>query len=89
MSCSRTGAARAWNGPVEYPRREFAEGADLIIDALFGAGLDRPIDGPAGLAIDGANESGVPTLAVDLNGLPRIVERVQAMLGEMNGPGNR
>jgi len=30
-----------------------------------------------------------PTLAVDLNGLPRIVERVQAMLGETNGPGNR
>jgi len=27
-----------------------------------------------------------PTLAVDLNGLPRIVERVQAMLGEMQGP---
>jgi predicted glycosyltransferase len=26
-----------------------------------------------------------PSLAVDLNGLPRIVERVQAMLGEMNG----
>jgi len=25
-----------------------------------------------------------PSLAVDLNGLPRIVERVQAMLGEMN-----
>jgi hydroxyethylthiazole kinase-like uncharacterized protein yjeF len=59
-------AARAWNGPVEYPRRDFAAGADLIIDALFGAGLDRPIDGPAGLVVDGANESGVPVLAVDL-----------------------
>jgi hydroxyethylthiazole kinase-like uncharacterized protein yjeF len=59
-------AARAWNGPVEYPRRDFAEGADLLVDALFGAGLDRPIDGPAGLAVDGANESGVPILAVDL-----------------------
>src|SRR5439155_2412169 len=59
-------AARGWNGPIEYPRRDFAQGADLIIDALFGAGLDRPIDGPAGLAVDGANESGVPILAVDL-----------------------
>lgn len=59
-------AARAWNGPVEPARRDFAEGADLIIDALFGAGLDRPIDGAAGVAVDGANENGAPILAVDL-----------------------
>ena len=59
-------AARAWNGPVEPARRDFAEGADLIIDALFGAGLDRPIDGAAGVAVDGANESGAAILAVDL-----------------------
>jgi hydroxyethylthiazole kinase-like uncharacterized protein yjeF len=59
-------AARAWAGPVEEPRRDFAVGFDLIIDALFGAGLDRPIDGEAGAAVDGANESGVPILAVDL-----------------------
>jgi hydroxyethylthiazole kinase-like uncharacterized protein yjeF len=59
-------AVRAWNGPVEQLRRDFAEGADLIVDALFGAGLDRPIDGAAGVAVDGANESGVPILAVDL-----------------------
>jgi hydroxyethylthiazole kinase-like uncharacterized protein yjeF len=59
-------AARAWNGPVELAGRAFADGADLIVDALFGAGLDRPIDGPAGVAVDGANESGMPILAVDL-----------------------
>ncbi len=59
-------AARAWGGQVQAPRRDFASGFDLIIDALFGAGLDRPIDGEAGAAVDGANESGVPILAVDL-----------------------
>jgi len=59
-------AARAWTGPVEAPRRDFADGAQLIIDALFGAGLDRPVEGAAASAIDGANESGVPILAVDL-----------------------
>jgi hydroxyethylthiazole kinase-like uncharacterized protein yjeF len=59
-------AARAWSGPVEKIRRDFASGVDLIIDALFGAGLDRPIEGEAGMAVDGANESAVPILAVDL-----------------------
>lgn len=59
-------AARSWRGPVERARRDFASGAHLIIDALFGAGLDRPIDGPAADVIDGANESGVPILSVDL-----------------------
>ncbi len=59
-------AARAWPGPVEAPNRDFAYGADLIIDALFGAGLDRPIEGAAAAAIDGANESGLPILAIDL-----------------------
>jgi hydroxyethylthiazole kinase-like uncharacterized protein yjeF len=58
--------ARAWSGPVERPRRDFAHGADLIIDALFGAGLDRPIAGEPATLIDGANESGLPILAVDL-----------------------
>jgi hydroxyethylthiazole kinase-like uncharacterized protein yjeF len=59
-------AMRAWHGRVEPARRDFAQGADLIVDALFGAGLDRPLDGPAAVAVDGANESGVPILAVDL-----------------------
>jgi hydroxyethylthiazole kinase-like uncharacterized protein yjeF len=58
--------ARAWTGAVEPVRRDFAYGADLVIDALFGAGLDRPVEGRAAEAIDGANESGVPILAVDL-----------------------
>ncbi len=58
--------ARRWTGPVVDAARNFGEGADLIIDALFGAGLDRPVEGPAAEAVDGANESGVPILAVDL-----------------------
>ena len=59
-------AARAWKGPVEPARRDFADGARLIIDALFGAGLDRPVTGTAAEVIDGANESGIPILSVDL-----------------------
>jgi hydroxyethylthiazole kinase-like uncharacterized protein yjeF len=58
--------AERWTGPLAASFRGFADGADLIIDALFGAGLDRPVEGPAAEAIDGANESGIPILSVDL-----------------------
>ena len=44
---------------------DFAK-ADLIIDALFGGGLARDIDGAAKAAIDRLNLSGKPVLAVDL-----------------------
>lgn len=58
--------ARRWRGPVHEAARDFGNDADLIIDALFGAGLNRPPEGQAAEAIDGANESGVPILAIDL-----------------------
>lgn len=38
----------------------------LVIDALFGAGLDRAIEGQAAETIDSVNRSGIPVLAVDL-----------------------
>ncbi|MDZ4828708.1 MAG: NAD(P)H-hydrate epimerase [Phycisphaerae bacterium] len=43
-----------------------ADRSDLIIDALFGSGLDRPVVGLALGAISAMNASGVPVLAVDL-----------------------
>jgi hydroxyethylthiazole kinase-like uncharacterized protein yjeF len=41
-------------------------GADLIIDALFGAGLDRPLAGDAAGIVEALNASRAPVLAVDL-----------------------
>jgi hydroxyethylthiazole kinase-like uncharacterized protein yjeF len=38
----------------------------LIIDALFGAGLDRDVEGPARNVIDLMNAASVPIVAVDL-----------------------
>lgn len=40
--------------------------ADLVIDALFGAGLDRSLSGPVLDIVGRINQSGVPVLAVDL-----------------------
>ena len=41
-------------------------GADLIIDALFGAGLSRPLEGVAAEVVAAINASGKPVLAVDV-----------------------
>jgi len=38
----------------------------LVIDALFGAGLDRAVEGEAAETIDAVKQSGIPVLAVDL-----------------------
>ncbi|MGO4386322.1 NAD(P)H-hydrate dehydratase [Microvirga sp. 2YAF29] len=59
-------AAQDWKGKVE-PVEELSFGkADLIIDALFGTGLARDLEGAARLAVDHMNASGQPVLAVDL-----------------------
>ena len=40
--------------------------ADLVVDGLFGIGLDRAPEGAAGDAIRAINRSGVPVLALDV-----------------------
>ena len=59
-------AADRWSGPVEEASPVSLTDCDIIVDALFGAGLDRPVEGlPAGM-IRAINLSGVPVIAVDL-----------------------
>ncbi|HEV7878043.1 NAD(P)H-hydrate dehydratase [Bradyrhizobium sp.] len=59
-------AARGWKGPV-LPCNAMAVGAPaLIIDALFGAGLNRPVKGDPHHIIEAINASGAPVLSVDL-----------------------
>lgn len=59
-------AARQWTGPVEDADPQAAAHAGIIIDALFGAGLDRKIDGLPAEMIAAVNASGRPVIAVDL-----------------------
>ena len=59
-------AARGWKYPV-LPFNPQAIGKPaLIIDALFGAGLDRPVTGEPHDMIEAINANGAPVLAVDL-----------------------
>src|ERR1700729_2779051 len=59
-------AARGWKHPV-LPFNPQAIGKPaLIIDALFGAGLNRPVKGDPHDMIEAINANGAPVLSVDL-----------------------
>ena len=59
-------AARDWTGPVTAAEPAALSGAEVVIDALFGAGLDRPVTGLAAAMIAAINGSGARVVAVDL-----------------------
>jgi NAD(P)H-hydrate epimerase len=59
-------AAQDWKGEVAPVDGLPFAGADLIIDALFGTGLTRNLEGAAHLAVERMNASAKPILAVDL-----------------------
>jgi hydroxyethylthiazole kinase-like uncharacterized protein yjeF len=59
-------AAGRWQGPTEPATPQGLTGAEFVVDALFGAGLDRPVEGAARAMIEAMNATGVPILAVDL-----------------------
>jgi ADP-dependent NAD(P)H-hydrate dehydratase / NAD(P)H-hydrate epimerase len=59
-------AAESWKGPVAAAAPERLASANVIIDALFGAGLDRPVEGATRGIIEAMNAHTAPVLAVDL-----------------------
>jgi len=59
-------AAARWRGPVEPATPAAVAGAAVVVDALFGAGLDRPIEGAAAALVEAINASGARVVAVDL-----------------------
>ena len=59
-------AAAGWPGPVADPGRIDPAACDLVIDALFGAGLSRSLDGAALDLVRRVAASGRPVLAVDV-----------------------
>ena len=58
--------ARLWTGLVEAADSRCLEGAGLVVDALFGAGLGRPLDGAARDLIRAVELRAIPCIGVDV-----------------------
>ena len=59
-------AAKKWSGPTALAKPGGLDSAAIIVDALFGAGLDRPVEGLARRMIGAMNAHAAPVVAVDL-----------------------
>jgi ADP-dependent NAD(P)H-hydrate dehydratase / NAD(P)H-hydrate epimerase len=59
-------AAAAWRGPVEALTPAVLDDAGLAIDAIFGAGLARPIEGMARAVVEALGRHALPVVAVDV-----------------------
>lgn len=67
-----------WTGRVDAPQPTDIGDADLIVDALLGAGMDRDVEGELKTLIEAVNASGKPVVSVDVpsgldgaTGMPR------------------
>lgn len=74
------GAAKDWTGPTRPLAKFRPQHNALVIDALFGAGLTRPLEGEAVRAAQACLEAQSPVLAVDLP------SGVSGADGTVNGP---
>ncbi|MEN6541098.1 NAD(P)H-hydrate dehydratase [Parvibaculum sp.] len=59
-------AAHRWAGPVHPLTADAAEGASLILDGIFGAGLSREVTGVVADLIGRVNEAKLPVAAIDV-----------------------
>ena len=59
---------------------EFLAGADVIVDALFGAGLSRPLEGVAAEVVAAINAAASPVVAID------VPSGLDGTSGEAAGP---
>ena len=59
-------AASLWKGPIAAFSSECLEGAGIVIDAIFGAGLSRPLDGKALAMVEALKIRRIPVCAVDV-----------------------
>ncbi len=58
--------AARWSGAVEPLRPGCLQGAEVVVDALFGAGLTRPLEGVVAETVTALGDGGLPVYAVDV-----------------------
>lgn len=71
--------ADLWTAAINQLNAESIAGADVIVDAVFGAGLTRDIDGPVAEVIEALNEQTVPVVSVD------VPSGIDGSTGEVRG----
>ena len=59
-------AAGTWTGPVTPVAQSAVDRVELIVDAIFGAGLSKPLGGVIAQTLRAAEASAAPIVAVDL-----------------------
>ena len=59
-------AAADWKGPVEPMAPTVVTGAGIVVDAVFGAGMSRPIEGAVRDTLAAVEGQGTPIVAVDV-----------------------
>jgi ADP-dependent NAD(P)H-hydrate dehydratase / NAD(P)H-hydrate epimerase len=72
--------AGRWEGGIEALSPATLAGADVIIDAMFGAGLSRALDGTASDMVASINGAGKPVVAVD------VPSGLDGTTGQSTGP---
>ncbi|MDE2295523.1 MAG: NAD(P)H-hydrate dehydratase [Gammaproteobacteria bacterium] len=65
VGAPRQQAAR-WHGPIEAVTPASLDGAALVVDGLFGAGLSRALEGPALETLAAARARRIPLVAIDV-----------------------
>jgi hydroxyethylthiazole kinase-like uncharacterized protein yjeF len=58
--------AKRWDGAVAPLSADAIRDADVVVDALFGAGLARPLEGAAKEIVAALNRADIPVVAVDV-----------------------
>jgi NAD(P)H-hydrate epimerase len=76
-------AAARWHGVVEALQPAALDGAALIVDGIFGAGLARPVEGVAGAVIEAIGERRLPVVAID------VPTGIDGASGEVRGIASR
>ena len=71
--------AGLWKGSVERFAPDILDGAGVVVDAIFGAGLSRPVEGAAGKMIEALKDRKIATWAVD------VPSGVDGATGEVRG----
>src|SRR5690606_7184395 len=59
-------AAELWTGRCDEPTPKDIDDADLVVDAMVGAGLDRDLTGAYADMVNAVNESSLPVVSIDV-----------------------